>query len=156
MINVLIVFAMALPFNAMTLIGASATQGYKKLKYKAFVTQFVNPTILLFSMIICFLQFSAESALMYPILLTGILGFYVMLRPIKSLSSMRAVDILKGQKNYELLKYSYPFMFVIILQTFMHWMDILMLGYFTRLRLWGYTIQQLELLVFAVFVDVIY
>lgn len=131
MINVLIVFAMALPFNAMTLIGASATQGYKKLKYKAFVTQFVNPTILLFSMIICFLQFSAESALMYPILITGILGFYVMLRPIKSLSSMRAVDILKGKKNYELLKYSYPFMFVIILQTFMHWMDILMLGYFT-------------------------
>ena len=35
MINVLIVFAIALPFNAMTLIGASATQGYKKLKYKA-------------------------------------------------------------------------------------------------------------------------
>ena len=58
MINVLIVFAIALPFNAMTLIGASATQGYKKLKYKAFVTQLVNPTILLFSMIICFSLFS--------------------------------------------------------------------------------------------------
>ena len=98
MINVLIVFAIALPFNTMTHIGASATQGYKKLKYKAFVTQLVNPTILLFSMIICFSLFSAESALMYPILVTGILGFYVMLRPIKSLSSMRALDILRAKK----------------------------------------------------------
>ena len=68
MINVLIVFAIALPFNAMTLIGAAATQGYKKLKYKAFVTQLVNPTILLFSMIICFSLFSTESALMLSLI----------------------------------------------------------------------------------------
>ena len=82
-------------------------------------------------MIICFSLFSAESALMYPILVTGILGFYVMLANKKPIIH-ESVRYFKGQKNYELLKYSYPFMFVIILQTFMHWMDILMLGYFTN------------------------
>ena len=44
---VLMVFAIAIPFNAITLVVAFATQGFKRLKYKIFITQFLNPTILL-------------------------------------------------------------------------------------------------------------
>tara|TARA_Y100000739_G_scaffold216092_1_gene211277 strand:+ start:1 stop:1371 length:1371 start_codon:yes stop_codon:yes gene_type:complete len=130
MVSVLIVFAISIPLNASTLIAAAATQGYKKLKYKAFVTQFINPTILLLSMIICFWLFSAESALMFPMLITGIVGLIAMLKPIKHLSGVTPSQFISTKFNYDLLKFSYPFMFVIILQTFMHWMDILMLGYF--------------------------
>ena len=132
MVSVLIVFAISIPFNASTLVAAAATQGYKKLKYKSIVTQFINPTILLFSMIICYWFFSAESALMFPMLITGIVGCIAMFQPLKYLSGIRRQQIIKTKFNYDLLKFSYPFMFVIILQTFMHWMDILMLGYFTN------------------------
>tara|TARA_Y100000996_G_scaffold69831_1_gene47135 strand:+ start:801 stop:2306 length:1506 start_codon:yes stop_codon:yes gene_type:complete len=132
MVSVLIIFAISIPFNASTLVAAAATQGYKKLKYKAFVTQFINPTILLLSMITCFWFFSAESALMFPMLITGIVGLVAMLKPIQHLSGVTPSQFISAKFNYDLLKFSYPFMFVIILQTFMHWMDILMLGYFTN------------------------
>ncbi|MBH50606.1 MAG: hypothetical protein CMG70_01415 [Candidatus Marinimicrobia bacterium] len=132
MVSVLIVFAISIPFNASTLVAAAATQGYKKLKYKSIVTQFINPTILLVSMIICYWFFSPESALMFPMLITGIVGCIAMFQPLKYLSGIKPQQIIRTKFNYDLLNFSYPFMFVIILQTFMHWMDILMLGYFTN------------------------
>ena len=50
---------------------------------------------------------------------------------LKKVSGLKNSQIINSQINYELLKFSYPLMFVTILQTLMHWMDILMLGYFT-------------------------
>ena len=132
MISVLVVFSIAIPFNSATFIAASATQGYKKLKYKAFVTQFINPSTLLFSMILCFAFISKESAMMYPMLITGIIGLISIFQPLRYLSKVKFSDIISSRFNYDLLKFSYPFMFVVILQTLMHWMDILMLGFFTN------------------------
>jgi len=83
-------------------------------------------------MIICYWFFSPESALMFPMLITGIVGCIAMFQPLKYLTGIRPQQIIKTKFNYDLLNFSYPFMFVIILQTFMHWMDILMLGYFTN------------------------
>ena len=131
LILVIIVFAIAIPFNALTLVSAFATQGYKRLKYKTLVTQFVNPTLLLVSMVVCYWFVSAESAVMAPLLITGIVGFFVMISVLKRVSGVSNDQIVKSKFDTSLLKYSYPLMFVTILQTFMHWMDILMLGYFT-------------------------
>ncbi len=131
LISVIIVFAIAIPFNALTLVSAFATQGFKRLKYKTLVTQFLNPTLLLGSMVMCYWFVSTESAVMVPMLLTGIVGFFVMLSVLKKVSGMSNNQIVKSKFDISLLKYSYPLMFVTILQTFMHWMDILMLGYFT-------------------------
>ena len=132
MVSVLIVFAITIPFNSTTFIAAAATQGYKKLKYKALVTQFINPSTLLLSMILCFSFISPESAMMYPMLITGIIGLISIFQPLRNLSKVKYSKIISSRFNYDLLKFSYPFMFVIILQTLMHWMDILMLGFFTN------------------------
>jgi O-antigen/teichoic acid export membrane protein len=129
--SVIIVFAVAIPFNGLTLVSAFATQGFKRLKYKTLVTQFLNPTILLGSMVICFWFVSIESAVMAPMLITGIVGFFVMVVVLKRVSGVSNDQIIKAKFDSTLLKFSYPLMFVTILQTFMHWMDILMLGYFT-------------------------
>ena len=129
--SVLIVFAIAIPFNALTLISAFATQGFKRLKYKTLVTQFLNPSLLLGSMVICFWFVSTRSSIMVPMLITGIIGFFVMIVVLKRVSGISNDQIIKAKFDSSLLKFSYPLMFVTILQTFMHWMDILMLGYFT-------------------------
>jgi len=129
--SVLIVFAIAIPFNALTLVSAFATQGFKRLKYKTMVTQFLNPTLILGSMIICFWFISIESSIMIPMLVTGVIGFFVMIFVLKRVSGVSNDQIIKSKIDSTLLKFSYPLMFVTILQTFMHWMDILMLGYFT-------------------------
>ena len=128
---VIIVFAVAIPFNALTSVSAFATQGFKRLKYKTLVIQFLNPTLLLGSMVVCYWFVSAESALMAPLLITGLIGFFVMLSVLKRVSGVTNNQIVKSKFDTSLLKYSYPLMVVTILQTFMHWMDILMLGYFT-------------------------
>ena len=127
----LMVFAVAIPFNALTSVSAFATQGFKRLKYKTLVTQFLNPTLLLVSMILCFWFFSKESAIIAPTLITGVIVFFVMIILLKRVSGVTINQIRQARFDTELLKFSYPLMFVIILQTFMHWMDILMLGYFT-------------------------
>ncbi len=128
---VIIIFAIAIPFNALTLISAFATQGFKRLKYKILVTQFLNPTLLLTTMVICYWFISAESALMAPMLITGIIGLFVMLGVLKKVTGVSNNQIMKAKVDTSLFNFSYPLMFVTILQTFMHWMDILMLGYFT-------------------------
>jgi len=82
-------------------------------------------------MVVCYWFVSAESAVMAPLLITGIVGFFVMISVLKRVSGVSNAQIVKSKFDTSLLKYSYPLMFVTILQTFMHWMDILMLGYFT-------------------------
>ncbi len=130
--TVLVVFAITIPFNALTQISAFATQGFKRLKYKTIVTQFLNPTILLLTMVLCYLYMSNEYTITIPILTTGIIGFLFMIILLKNISGLKNNKIINSEINYELLKFSYPLMFVTILQTLMHWMDILMLGYFTN------------------------
>ncbi|MDP6571050.1 MAG: flippase [Candidatus Marinimicrobia bacterium] len=130
--SILVVFAVSIPFNSLTLLGAYASQGYKLLKYKTAVTQFLNPTILLISMIISYWMFSKETAIMAPMIITGVIGFFTMNTILKRLSHISIKGVLKAHFDKDLFSFSLPLMFVAILQTFMHWMDILMLGYFTN------------------------
>ena len=114
---VIIIFAIAIPFNALTLVSAFATQGFKRLKYKILVTQFLNPTLLLTTMVICYWFISAESALMAPMLITGIIGFFVMLGVLKKVTGVSNNQIMKAKVDTSLFNFSYPLMFVTILQT---------------------------------------
>ncbi|MFC1550243.1 polysaccharide biosynthesis C-terminal domain-containing protein [Candidatus Neomarinimicrobiota bacterium] len=129
--TVLIVFAIAIPFNTFTQVSGFATQGLKRLKYKTFVTQYLNPTTMLLVLIISFWFVSDKSALMAPVLVTGVVGFLAMAFILKRVTGIKNNQIINSSFNSDLLKFSYPLMFVTILQTFMHWMDILLLGYFT-------------------------
>ena len=128
--TVIIVYAFTIPFNAITLVSAFATQGFKLLKYKVFTTQFLNPTVLLLGMVISYCFISKESTIMLPMAVTGVLGFITMFVILKNISGVELTGTLSAQFNKELLVYSIPLMFVTILQTCMHWMDIIMLGYF--------------------------
>ena len=74
-------------------------------------------------MILCFNFLSQESALMYPMLITGIVGLISIFQPLRYLSKVRLAQIISSRFNYDLLKFSYPFMFVIILQTFVKSFD---------------------------------
>ena len=76
--SVLIIFAIAIPFNSLIQISAFATQGFKRLKYKTIITQFLNPTILLVTMIFCYWFMPKEYSITIPILATGIIGFLFM------------------------------------------------------------------------------
>ena len=129
---VLIVYALSIPFTALMTIATFATQGFQLLKYKVFVEYILNPTVLIVSMIFMYFSFSSEMAIILPTLLTGIVGFIVANYFLKKIVGVNIVNIGNISFNKEILTYSLPIMFTMILGSLLHWMDILMLGYFTN------------------------
>ena len=81
----IIVFALTIPFNAITIVSAFSTQGFKLLKYKVFTTQFLNPTVLLVCMMISYWFISKESAIILPMVVTGVLGSIIMFLILKNI-----------------------------------------------------------------------
>ena len=63
----IIVFSLTIPFNSLTLISAHATQGFKLLKYKTFVTQFIKPTVLFVSAFFMIHFFSKDLTQKHPL-----------------------------------------------------------------------------------------
>ncbi len=128
---VIIVNAITLPFTVLTLIAAYATQGFKLLKYRVFVNNIFTPTILLLVMVVSYFLISSETAIILPLLVSSIAGFVVIMIFLKRLTDVRLSQIIPAKFDSEILQFSYPLMFVAVIGTFMHWLDIMMLGYFT-------------------------
>jgi len=129
---VLMVYAISIPFTSLLAIATYATQGFQLLKYKVFVEYILNPTILIVSMLFLYFTFSSELAIILPTLLTGIIGFIVANYFLKKVTGVNILNIGKFTFNMEILTYSVPIMFTVILGSLLHWMDIMMLGYFTN------------------------
>ena len=132
--RVLIYNACALPFSVTMIIIANATQSFKLLKYKSYVINIFVPIISLLSIVIG-LQISNEVAISIPILCSSIFGCvliaFFLIKLIKlNISDHEKINIKKSKFSIDLIRFSYPLMFVTIIGTAMHWMDIYMLGYF--------------------------
>ena len=129
--KVIAIHAFSLPFYIIIHISAHSTQAYKLLKYKIFVTEFQNPLILLLGMIVCYFFYSAESAIIIPVVIAAVLGFLTISLFLKQVAGVNILSVQKGVFDKELLNYSLPLMFMAVLATVLHWTDIIMLGYFT-------------------------
>ena len=127
---VIIVNATTLPFCILTMIAAYATQGFKLLKYRVFVNNIFTPAILLLVMVASYFLISSETAIILPLLISSAAGSVVILFFLKRLTDVRLSQIIPAKFDLEILRFSYPLMFVAVIGTFMHWMDIMMLGYF--------------------------
>ncbi len=129
--RVIVISAFSLPFATVMIISAFATQGYQLLKYKITVINIVRPTVMLLCTLLCLGIFSKDSAIIYPLFISAIVSALVSLLFLKKLVGIKLNEIFLGKIDKELLSFSYPLMFVAILGTLLHWMDIMMLGYFT-------------------------
>ena len=129
--TVLIISAVSLPFATIMAISAFATQGYKLLKYKVMVLNIIRPAIMLVCVLISISIFTIDAAVKYPLLISAVFSSFAAIIFLNKLTNIKISQIFSGVIDKELLRFSYPLMFVTILGTLMHWMDILMLGYFT-------------------------
>ena len=127
--QVLICNAIGLPFSVTMLIIASATQAFKLLKYNALVINIAVPILNLIAMLIG-LQISNQVAITIPILFSSIFGFGFIFYFLQRFVTINLNDVKTSVFRADLLNFSYPLMFVTIIGTAMHWMDIYMLGYF--------------------------
>ena len=129
--KVIAIHALSLPFYIILHISAFSTQAYKLLKYKIAVTEIQNPLILLLAMLVCYFFYSAESAIIIPVVLSAVLGCITITIFLKKVSGVNILSVKKGEFSQDLLHYSLPIMFMSILGTVLHWTDVIMLGYFT-------------------------
>ena len=129
--TVLIISAVSLPFATIMAISAFATQGYKLLKYKVMVLNIIRPAIMLVCVLVSISLFTKDTAVKYPLLISAVFSSFAAIIFLNKLTNIKISQIFSGVIDKELLRFSYPLMFVTILGTLMHWMDILMLGYFT-------------------------
>ena len=129
--TVLIISAVSLPFATIMAISAFATQGYKLLKYKVMVLNIIRPAIMLVCVLVSISFFTIDAAVKYPLLISAVFSSFAAVIFLSKLTQIKMNQIFSGVIDKELLRFSYPLMFVTILGTLMHWMDILMLGYFT-------------------------
>jgi len=129
--TVIIISAISLPFATVMTLTATATQGYKLLKYKVTIMNIVRPVVMLLTLVICVNLFTLESTIKYPLLISAVFSAIAGIYFIGRLTGISSLELFIGKFDQELLLFSYPLMFVTILGTLMHWMDIMMLGYFT-------------------------
>ncbi len=129
--TVLIISSVSLPFATIMAISAFATQGYKLLKYKVMVLNIIRPVIMLICVLISISFFTKDAAIKYPLLISSVFSSFAAVIFLGKLTKIKMSQIFSVVMDKELLRFSYPLMFVTILGTFMHWMDIIMLGYFT-------------------------
>jgi O-antigen/teichoic acid export membrane protein len=129
--KVIAIHALSLPFYIIIHISAFSTQAYKLLKYKIVVTEIQNPLILLLAMLVCYFFYSAESAIIIPVVLSAVIGCITITIFLKKVSGVNILSVNKGMFSRDLLNYSLPIMFMSILGTVLHWTDVIMLGYFT-------------------------
>lgn len=128
--TVLIINAIGLPFSIVALVAASATQGFKLLKYKILVNDILNPLVLLLAMLGAYFLISSEAAIILPALLSAVIGFIVIFVFLFRITGIQFARIIHTKINPAILSFSYPLMFIGIIVTMTHWMDIMMLGYF--------------------------
>ena len=90
-----------------------------------------NPLILLLSMVVFYFSFSAESAIMLPVVISSVFGVITISISLRKVAGVSLLYLMGGKFNRDLLYYSLPIMFMSILGTVLHWTDVFMLGYFT-------------------------
>ena len=126
--TVIKVYALTLPFTVTTLIASFATQGFKILKYKVFVNQIINPFTLLLTMILSYLFFGPNIAILAPTVVSAVIGFFLILYYLKNFVDININKVFNAKFDNEILKFSLPLMFVSAIGIIMHWTDIIMLG----------------------------
>jgi O-antigen/teichoic acid export membrane protein len=132
--TVIVVNAMTLPFCILTSISAFATQGFRLLKYKIFVTSILNPTILVLSLIAMYFIFSNELAIIIPTVISTVFGYFVITKFLRRMTGVHIGSVIKAGFDWELLKFSTPLMFAMVIGTILNWTDIMMLGFFTNIE----------------------
>ena len=130
--NVLIVNAIAIPFITLNMISIHATQGFQLLKYKIFIEYILNPTILLLGIILIYYTLSAELVIILPVLVASIICSIFSSMILKKIINVDIFKTWKAKMDTEILLFSLPIMFTVILGTMLHWLDIIMLGFFTN------------------------
>jgi len=129
--NVLKLFAVAIPFSALTSILIWSTLGFKIVKYRIFVREIFEPLlsiiIVIFLFIIGWKLFGAIFAFIIPAIFGFFLSFLFLKKLFPNITNKHVSNIFETKA---LLGFSAPLLLIGIVNFLISWLPILMLGYF--------------------------
>jgi O-antigen/teichoic acid export membrane protein len=129
--EVLRAFAIGVPFSAVTMVLLFATQGFRVMKYKVMVREFLEPLscITVFSLLIL-AGWKLEGALfafVFSIIIGSFLAFYYLRKLFPPITSRSLPSI---QEPKKMLGFSWPLFFVGFFYLIILWLNTLLIGYF--------------------------
>lgn len=154
LVSVLKFFAVILPFSTVTTILVFSTQGFKIIKYKMYVREFLEP---LFRIIFVVFVFSLGmklqgvlSAYLCVAVLSIIIAYYYLKKIFPEIADKNVPSIYETKR---LFGFSWPLLFVNFIGNLLLWTDTLMLGLFMAPAEIGiYGVAQRTALLCCVFV----
>ncbi len=131
LVDVLRLFAIAIPFTTLTTIMVFSTQGFKIMKYMVIVREIFEPSSRVLLVSIFFLLgwklYGAVFAYSFVAVQGTILGYHCLKRTFPQITREELQPIYETKK---LLNFSWPLLFVQFFSLTNLWIDTVMLGYF--------------------------
>lgn len=127
----LVCYACSVPFHVLIAVAGHAVQAYGKLQPKIIAGQILVPggMLLLFILINAFA--GGSSALLFSLPLSALAGFVWIWTQLRAITGVSARDIVRAKPEKEMVRYARPLMLVAVMGMVSHWLDILMLGWYS-------------------------
>lgn len=129
--HVIILFSIAIPFTAVTVIITFSTVGFKTMKYLVYIRELFEPSLRILIITIMFTLgwklFGALFAFVTSLIMGTFLAFYYLKRIFPELISTKVKPLFEYRK---ILGFSWPALLAELLGLIIIWINILMLGYF--------------------------
>ena len=129
--NVLKIFAVAIPFTALTTTLVFATQSFKMMRYTIYVREIFEPAIRIIIVAIMFVigwkLLGAIFALIISLMMGTFLALYYLKNLFPNLTNKRIKPIYESRKIFD---FSWPLLLAEFFGFIVIWINILMIGYF--------------------------
>ncbi|MCG8341937.1 MAG: flippase [Chlorobiales bacterium] len=127
----LVCYACSVPFHVLVAVGGHAVQAYGKLRPKIIAGQILVPGGMLLLTVLISLFVGDAPALLFSLPLSAFAGFAWLWIQLRRITGISAEELLHAGADKEMLRYARPLMFVALAGMVSHWLDILMLGWYT-------------------------
>lgn len=124
-------YALAVPFNAASMLYGHAMQASGTIRPKIVATQVLSPVLLLLLTVGLNALSGRDAALLLPLALSAALAFLWIRPRLAGTTGLRPGDVRGAGVQLPVLSYALPFMLVSLFSMASHWLDVVMLGIFT-------------------------
>lgn len=129
--SALVCYSLSIPFSVLMFVAGHSIQAYKKLRPKIIAGQIILPGAVLPLLLLVDAVAGGTAALLIAPPLAQIAAFVWIWFQLKAITGVSAKEVFEARTDREMLRYARPLMFVALMSMVSHWLDILMLGWYT-------------------------
>ena len=133
----IICYAISVPLHVFIAVAGHVMQAYRELRPKIIASQIIVPGGLLLLTLSLWAAGGGALAILLPMPIAAFAAAIWIFRDMKARTGLCIADIVRAGSNRSMLYYSFPLMLVALTGMASHWLDILMLGWYSDARTVG-------------------